>query len=260
MNLYQKLQWLMRMGVDETIAERPLNRLKPKQAVVKSSAGFTADTVSSPTACEPQNTAVQLATAAAASAATVADLKAALENFESCSLKKTAAHTVFARGCETAKIMIIGDMPAAAEDKSGLPFAGDSGILLDKMMAAIGLDTRTDCYMSVLIPWRAPGGRKPTPTEIAVCLPFIKRHIELIHPDILLLFGGLTSGALLGIDSLSKARGIQHEYILEKIQAPIGCMVTFSPDYLIQNPLHKKHAWEDLKQFKAVLETLPSLK
>lgn len=258
MNLYQKLQWLIRMGVDEIIAETPLNRLKTAPVTGESTRIITPPSVNVVPQTVPaaNDTALQTAVTLATGAQTIAALKQALDQFDACSLKKTAAHTVFAKGNPSAKLMIIGDVPEAQEDKTGEPFAGESGALLEKMMAAIGLNMMTDCYMSVLIPWRAPGSRKPTPAEIAVCLPFLKRHIELVHPDMLLLFGGLTSGALLGIDSLSKARGTWHNYVPEQVQAPIPCLVTFSPTYLLKNTAQKKHAWEDLKRLKTKLETL----
>jgi DNA polymerase len=122
--------------------------------------------------------------------------------------------------------------------------------MLSKMMAGIGLDIEKDCYLTTVLPWRTPGGRKPTSTEMAYCLPFIKRHIEIINPRFILLFGALTSGALLGIDSLSRARGIFHPYQSEKLSSPIPTIATFSPSYLLKNQLHKKYAWEDLKRLK----------
>lgn len=248
MTLYQKLRWLTRMGVDETIAETPVNRLKKqekKQEVLPTNTPDTLQTKSQ------MDTVVQAAVAVATSATDIASLSTQLRTFEPATLKKTAANTVFARGVPTAPVMIIGDMPEASDDLSGLPFTGENGKLLTKMMAGIGLNIETDCYLTTLIPWRAPGGRKPTPAEIAYCLPFVKRHIELANPRFILLFGAITSGALLGIDSLSRARGVFHAYQSENLTAPILMTATFSPSYLLKNQSHKKYAWEDLKRLKA---------
>lgn len=248
MTLYQKLRWLTRMGIGETISETPINRL------IKQEKKITAITDIPPSEVQikPQtDTTVQAAIAAATTATDITSLSTLLHSFELATLKKTAAHTVFARGNPTAPLMIIGDIPEASDDLSGQPFMGESGNLLSKMMAGIGLNVETDCYLTTLIPWRAPGGRKPTPAEIAYCLPFVKRHIELANPRFILLFGALTSGALLGIDSLSRARGAFHMYQSENLSAPIPVTATFSPAYLLKNQSHKKYAWEDLKRLKA---------
>lgn len=246
MTLYQKLSWLLRMGADETVGMTPTNRLQIKQTSVRHSAA-------TPTFSAGADNMLQQAVLSATQAETLSDLQAALEAFDGCTLKKTASTTVFAKGKRPARVMCIGEMPEATDDKQGLPFAGDTGDLLDKMLGAIGLSTQTDTYVSMLIPWRAPGNRKPTGAELSLCLPFIKRHIELVDPDILLLFGGLTSGALLGIDSISKARGIWHNYTSESLSSPIPCLVTFSPAFLMKSPTHKKHAWEDLQRLQTRL-------
>lgn len=251
MSFYQKLRWLIQMGIEETICEFPVNRLKPKEKTTVTDKTTTTDISRSSSATTPADTLVQQAVGVASQAQTLADLAKAMQSFHASTLKRTAANTVFAAGNPQADIMIIGDMPEASDDLSGIPFSAEPGELLKKMMAAIGLSCDTHCYTSVLIPWRAPGGRKPTSAEIAQCLPFIKRHIELANPKVLVLFGALTSGALLGIDSLSRARGIWHPYQSEKLPSPIPTLVTFSPAYLIKNPAHKKHAWEDLKRLQA---------
>lgn len=249
MTLYQKLCWLIQMGVDETVSESPVNRLEKKEKPINKTPPVLPAS-SSKTAPALDNL-VQQAVAIASRCQDIASLQTAVQTFDASPLKKTAAHTLFARGNPQADIMIIGDIPEAADDLSGIVFADETGELLKKMMNAIGLNIDTQCYTSFLIPWRAPGGRKPTSAETAYCLPFIKRHIELVAPKTLVLFGALSSGALLGIDSLSRARGIWHLYQSEKLSAPIPTLVTFSPAYLIKNQAHKKHAWEDLKRLQA---------
>ena len=250
MTLYQKLRWLTRMGVDETISETAINRLK-KQEKNTISVLPTQQNNMPAKPSTPIDTTVQMAVMVAESATDVTSLSNLLSTFDAATLKKTAANTVFARGTTSAPLMIIGDMPEASDDLAGLPFTGESGELLTKMMAGIGLNIETDCYLTTLIPWRAPGGRKPTAAETAYCLPFLKRHIELVKPRFILLFGASTCGALLGIDSLSRARGTFHAYQSEKLSAPIMMTATFSPAYLLKNQTHKKYAWEDLKRLKA---------
>lgn len=247
MDSYKKLTWLLRMGVDETVGEIPTNRLAKKTPVSVS----TTQTTSVKSA---DDIALHQAIALAAEAQTLPDLFHALDSFDGCALKKTAMHTIFSKGIPNATVMCIGEMPDATDDKIGEPFSGESGILLDKMLRAIDLSISDNTYVSMLIPWRPPGNRKPTPTEIALCAPFMRRHIELVNPDILLLFGGLTSGALLGIDSISKARGTWHGYQPEGKPSPIPCLVTFSPTFLMKSPTHKKHAWEDLQRVRKKLD------
>lgn len=247
MNLYQKLQWMIQMGVTETISDTPYNRFKMPQK--------TAPNKPSPSLATtpPTDCVVQQAVHISNQASSIDMLHQALLTFDSANLKKTAANTVFAKGNPKADIMIIGDIPEACDDLSGTPFCGEVGALLDRMMQAIQLDTDKTCYTTMLIPWRTPGGRKPTPAEIAYCLPFVKRHIDLIQPRYLLLFGALTTGALLGIDSLSRARGEWHLYQSETLSAPIHTLATFSPAYLIKNASHRKYVWEDLKRFRQKL-------
>jgi len=256
MTLYQKLRWMIQMGVTQTIGETPVNRLKQSE---KTNRLQPTDNPSPLASASVTDTVVQQAVRMAAQAQNLETLITIMRTFDCSPLKKTAANTVFANGNPQADIMIIGDTPQASDDLAGTPFTGDEGELLKKMMAAIDLNLETHCYTAVLIPWRAPGGRKPTSAETAHCLPFIKRHIELIKPKILILLGSLTSSALLGIDSLSRARGTWHTYQSENLASPIDTLVTFAPTYLIKNPAHKKHAWEDLKRLKAKLTESESM-
>ncbi len=125
---------------------------------------------------------------AAGSAQTLDDLRGLLENFDGCALKFTASRLVFADGNPQARLMFVGEAPGRDEDLAGLPFVGRSGQLLDRMIGAIGLD-RTKVYIANIIPWRPPGNRTPTPQETQICLPFIRRQIELVNPDVLVCLG-----------------------------------------------------------------------
>ena len=124
------------------------------------------------------------------------ELRLAVSEYEGCSLKNTATNLVFSDGNENARVMLVGEAPGADEDRQGKPFVGVSGQLLDKMLSSIGLD-RSSVYISNIIPWRPPGNRQPTPKEIDLCLPFIRRHIQLINPSVLVLVGGTAAKSLL---------------------------------------------------------------
>jgi uracil-DNA glycosylase len=173
------------------------------------------------------------------------ELKAMLLAFEGCYLKKMANKTIFGMGNPQASIMVIGDAPDADEDREGTPFAGEAGELFTKMMRAININ-REDIYITPFIPWRPPGNKVATVQEIAVCLPFLKRQIELVKPQFLLIFGTSASNSLLGTsDPILKTRGKWAEY--EGVKA----LATITPATLLKQPLQKKLVWADLLAFKA---------
>jgi uracil-DNA glycosylase len=162
-------------GADEAIDPTPLDRLRPAEPKPVPPPGPVA-------APEPaRGTAGERALAAAAKAGTLEDLRSALTSFDGCALRDTASNLVFAAGDPASTTLIIGDPPAREEDRSGQPFAGPEGQLLDQMLISIGL-TRADLMLTPLIPWRPPGGRPPSPGEIAICLPFLHRLIALMKP------------------------------------------------------------------------------
>ncbi len=138
---------------------------------------------------------------------TLDELRARLDAFEGCALKKTATQLVFSDGNPEANIMFVGEAPGADEDRIGRPFVGRAGQLLDKMLAAIGLD-RTKVYIANVVPWRPPGNRTPTPVETAACLPFTRRQIELVDPKILVCVGLPSAQTLLNVsEGIKRARG-----------------------------------------------------
>jgi DNA polymerase len=174
----------------------------------------------------------------------LAELKAALEAFEGCALKQFANTTVFADGNPDARIMFIGEAPGYEEDKTGLPFVGRAGKLLDKMLAAIGLD-RSSAYIINVLPWRPPENRNPDLTEVAKCIPFLRRHIELHAPEIIVLLGGSPLRHVLGkTEGILQSRGKWLQYYAASRMVPV--MPTLHPAYLLRQPAHKKHAWRDL--------------
>lgn len=185
----------------------------------------------------------------------LASLRAALEQFDGCALKKTATNLVFADGNPAASVMLIGEAPGADEDRQGKPFVGVSGQLLDRMMAAIGLD-RSTFYITNVCFWRPPGNRKPTEAELAAQLPFVTRHIELVQPKILVLVGGSSAQGLLGMnDGITRLRGRWFDYTSPLLTAPIPTIPIFHPAYLLRQPGLKREAWRDLLKLRQRLAT-----
>ncbi|KMO40836.1 uracil-DNA glycosylase [Methylobacterium aquaticum] len=188
----------------------------------------------------------------AATAATLEELEGLLARFESCALRFTAKNLVFADGNPQARVMFVGEAPGADEDRVGKPFMGRSGQLLDRMMAAIGLD-RTNAYVGNVVPWRPPGNRNPTPQELATCKPFIERQIALADPDILVCLGGVATQALAGTkDGILKSRGRWFPYRTDKRE--IRLLATLHPAYLLRQPLQKRLAWRDFRALRAALD------
>jgi uracil-DNA glycosylase family 4 len=145
----------------------------------------------------------------------------------------------------------VGEAPGSEEDRQGLPFVGPSGKLLDRMLAAIGLD-RTSVYIANIVPWRPPGNRTPTPQESAICLPFILRQIALVDPDVLVCLGGPSATTLLGItDGILKVRG--RWFPFDAGVREVRAMPTLHPAYLLRQPLQKRLAWRDFLAIKKAL-------
>src|SRR5262245_40802050 len=197
--------------------------------------------------------AVMAAREAAKNAATLDDLRAILAAFEGCALRMTATQLVFADGNPNSRAMFVGEAPGRDEDIEGLPFVGRSGKLLDLMMAAVGLN-RSCAYIANIVPWRPPGNRTPTPQESAICLPFIKRQIELANPDVLVCMGQPATQTLLGTtDGITKTRGRLFKYHTGARE--IRAIPTFHPAYLLRQPLQKRLAWRDFLAIKKALAT-----
>lgn len=278
------LRWYADMGVDLAIDEAPHDRFAESVAAASAPARREPSAPASaprapagpgdvaafprPVAAVPRSAATpalsadeaaQTARGAAAAAETLEALRAALEAFEGCGLKRTASRLVFADGNPAARVMLVGEAPGAEEDRQGLPFVGRAGQLLDRMLAAIGLD-RTKVYIANVVPWRPPGNRAPTPQETAACLPFIERQIALIDPDILVCLGGSSAQTLLHLkDGIMRARGKWYDYTIERgAEGPreIRAMATLHPAYLLRQPAHKRLAWRDLREVAKALAAL----
>jgi DNA polymerase len=188
---------------------------------------------------------------AAERAQTLDELRRALDSFEGCALRKTATQLVFADGNPRARVMLVGEAPGADEDRAGKPFVGRSGQLLDRMLAAIGLD-RSSAYITNVVPWRPPGNRTPTPLETAACLPFTRRHIELAGCEILVCLGNPSTQILLGArDGIMRTRGRWVEYDAPARQ--LRAMPMLHPAFLLRQPGHKRLAWRDLREVQRAL-------
>jgi uracil-DNA glycosylase family 4 len=188
---------------------------------------------------------------AARTAQNLKELRALLDSFEGCMLRATATQLVFASGTPGARVMFVGEAPGRDEDIAGEPFVGRSGKLLDLMLQAIGLD-RTKTYIANVVPWRPPGNRTPTPHETAICLPFIRRQIELANPDILVCLGQPSTQTLLGTkEGITRTRGRWFKF--DTGTREIRAMPTFHPAFLLRSPLQKRFVWRDLLALKRAL-------
>lgn len=255
------LAFYVEAGVDAAIGEEARNWLAPELApappprtepVVTASPAPRAPAapVARPPAPPAPDAAVMAAREAARSAASLDELRSILDGFEGCGLKASASRLVFADGTPKSRLMLVGEAPGAEEDRQGLPFVGRSGQLLDRMLAAIGLD-RSRVYIANIVPWRPPGNRTPTPVETQICLPFIQRQIELCDPEVLVTVGQPSTAALLGIQGIMKNRGRWFSY--DTGSREIRAMPMLHPAYLLRSPIGKRLAWRDLLAVKKAL-------
>ena len=265
-NVHQLLAFYLEAGVDCALAEEPVNRLAdPDIAPAARETAPAQPARSAPTRSMPAplpitrgapppapDAAIASAREAASTAPTLDALRALLEAFDGCALKHTATRLVFADGNPEARVMFVGEAPGRDEDIEGLPFVGRSGKLLDRMIAAIGLD-RSSTYIANVIPWRPPGNRTPTPQETQICLPFIRRQIELVDPDVLVTLGNPSTQALLGTrEGIMRSRGKWFDY--DTGSRAIRALPTFHPAYLLRSPSYKRMSWQDLRAISKALE------
>jgi DNA polymerase len=242
-----QIEW----GADEALEEAPVNRFRaataaePQTPPPLAGGGRGEGAPAKP---------AQRAQQAAAAAATLEELRAAVAEFNGCVLRDTAGHTIFAEGDPRARLLLIGEPPGADDDRSGVAFAGAAGEYLDRMLAAINL-SRTQLLLTPLIPWRPPGDRPPSPTELTVCLPFLHRLIELITPRRLLIMGLLSSRSLL--PRTTSRRRLRGEWINVPIPGTslvIPALPTFSATELMKAPENRRLAWDDLRLLRRTLD------
>ena len=226
-------------GVDEIIANSSFNRTKNTEKLRKKDLMHENDKISSNDSMHADQI---------NKISSLEQLKSYMSNFKGCELYKSSTNMVFSDGNPKSKIMLIGEAPGHDEDIQGKPFVGRSGKLLDRMLEAIELN-REKVYIANIIPWRPPSNRRPTDEEIEICLPFIKKHIELIKPKVLMLLGSTATFALLkNTEGITKIRGKWVDLNLNNISVPT--LPTFHPAFLLRQPAQKKHVWEDLKSLK----------
>ena len=243
------LQWYLESGVTETIGEVPMNRFHSveTQSLLKETPITPVPLIVPQEVTFPSDSLLQTAVQSASKAETCEQLLEALNAFDGCSLKKTAKSTIFGEGVEKPDILFIGEAPGADEDRLGRPFVGKSGLLLDKIMSSVGLSREKNAYITNIIPWRPPGNRSPSDIEISLCLPFLKRHIELLQPKIIVLLGGVALSAVVGKgETITRSRGIWQSYETPQTSAPIPLMPVFHPAFLLRNPAQKKWVWHDM--------------
>jgi DNA polymerase len=257
------LDWYAESGVDVALdeaahdrfgePEAPAPSMTPRPALaVKASPPRPAPARPAALPVPPSDDTAREAREAARAAQTLDELRDALDRFEGCNLRLTANRLVFADGTPGARLMLVGEAPGRDEDIQGLPFVGRSGQLLDRMLAAIGLD-RTRVYIANVVPWRPPGNRTPTPQETAVCRPFLERQIELCNPDMLVCLGAAAAKELMATsEGILRLRGQWRYYDLGSRK--IRIMATLHPAYLLRQPLQKRLAWRDFLAIRAALD------
>ncbi len=243
LSLQEILEWYLCAGVDETCGNEAFAQI-PESPAPRQAAGLSVRQATTGLA-QATGSACQNAREICARASTLEELRAEVEKFEGCALKMTAAHTVFGDGNPQARVVFVGEAPGADEDRIGIPFVGRSGQLLDKMLAAAGLE-RSSCYITNILPWRPPGNRTPLDSEIAVCLPFLQRQLDIIDPDYIFMLGGSAANALLNTaETISRMRGRWLEYEKSNGRKAL-VLASFHPAYLLRTPGQKAKAWADL--------------
>lgn len=251
------LEWQIELGADEPIGDLPVNRYEIPAEAPKANAATGAETqaLAAPAALATVDP-VQVAERMAAAASDLDALAGAQAAYDHLDLKKGARNFVFADGIRGARVMVIGEAPGREEDIEGRPFVGKAGQLLDRMFAAIGLARTTlapesAIYITNVLPWRPPANRTPEPPEIAMMLPFLKRHVELAAPNLLVLMGNTPCQAILGRQGILRLRG----QWAQGLGLPVLPMT--HPAYLLRNPAAKRDAWADLLSIQARLHEKP---
>lgn len=255
------LEWQLQMGANEAMEKKPQNRFdtaitKKKTTniianipqVLKTPANTQKPNLGNPSS-------VALHTRKTADACnTLGELKKAVHDFSDLSIVKTATNTVFADGNPAADVMFVGEAPGAEEDAQGIPFCGASGKLLDQMLACINLTREKNFYITNTVFWRPPGNRRPTPEELATCLPFVEKHIALVKPKLIILVGGTAVTSLLGNkEGITKMRGSFYDYSNQYLNGAIKTTAIFHPSYLLRSPGQKRVAWKDLLMLQEYL-------
>ncbi|HCR85116.1 MAG TPA: uracil-DNA glycosylase [Alphaproteobacteria bacterium] len=267
----EALKWQMEMGVSETFSKKIIKpaKVKPieaskaeKEIANKRSKDITAQaikkTVVSPKISnESFDELIKLSRNLADNAKTLEELKTSVMNYDGLAIKKTATNCVFADGNPKSEIMLIGEAPGENEDEQGIPFCGVSGRLLDNMLSYIGHTRADNYYITNTVFWRPPGNRKPTEEEIALCRPFVEKHIALINPKVIVLVGATaTYSVLQKEESISSLKKTVHNYHSAYLGRDVPCFAVYHPSYLLRQPSQKKNAWHDFLKIKNFIENV----
>ena len=239
-------------GADEAIALEPLDRFRPHETPPSEPRPVVRAVAAVP---EPQpGTPSERAGGLAGGAATLDELRAALAAFDGCALRDTASNLVFAEGDPASTTLIVGEPPGREEDRSGHPFAGPEGALLDQMLASIGL-TRAALMLTPLLPWRPPGGRPVNAGELAVCLPFLHRLIGLLQPRRLVIFGGTATRALL-MPAGTRRRPPPGwtEARIPGLEATLPALALPGMAEMLKTPAVRRDAWAGLRLLRRALD------
>ncbi len=240
-SLMKKLKIVPKANFQDKMPKITTEQIKPQPIKVKEESRLTAN--------------ITEARRLAESAKNLDELKTIVENFNGCALKNFATNTVFYDGQPNAEILLIGEAPGATEDKQGIPFCGESGKLLDKMLNTIGLDRARNIYITNTIFWRPPANRKPTPEEIKICSPFVEKHIQLLAPKLIILIGATAATALLGKkESITFIRENYYPYTNQYLKEPILTAALFHPAFLLRSPYKKKDTWFDLLKIRDYIQ------
>jgi DNA polymerase len=235
-------------GADEALEEAPRDRMQP---VARPAAVRRAPTAA-PSASPAPPVSPRTSGQAAEAASSLEALRAAIAGFDGCALRDTASNLVFADGNPEAGLLIVGEAPTAAEDRSGRAFDGPAGAYLERMLASIGLG-RGNALLTPLIPWRPPGARPPTAAELAACLPFLHRLIILTKPKRLVLLGTLSQRALLGAAPRRRAVSWLAATVPGR-DNPLPALTLPGPEALLAKPAGRREAWAGLRLLRRALD------
>ena len=253
------LRLQIEFGADEALEDEPVDRLRPPPASAPVAVAVRTRVAAPPITVAPRTPAVPTAhmTAAAraadvtAAAVTLDALYTAIANFDGCALRDTATQPVLPAGDPTAGLLVIGEPPSAEDDRVGRPFAGPAGGTLDRMLASIALD-RSMLLLAPLIPWRPPGNRPPTAAEVAICLPFLHRLIQLSAPRRVVLLGTLAARTLLA--TTRRRVPAWAELVLPGTAGGFPVLGMPAPAAVAQGPGERRTAWVALRLLRRALD------
>jgi uracil-DNA glycosylase len=247
MDALDMLRLQMEWGADEAIDEMPVDRLRPVAPITAVPTPKPPPVRAAPVAT---GTPVERAIRAAAQADGLEGLKAAIAGFEGCPLRDMATNMVFATGDPDAGLLLIGGAPGADEDRSGLPFSGPEGALLDQMLASVGLK-RDAMLLTPAIPWRPPGGRVPNPGELQLYRPFLGRLITLTAPSRIVLFGALAASTVLG----PARRGRTIGWVEMPVEGQTTAVLILPAlGEVLKTPARRKDAWAGMRLLRRALD------